>query len=43
MQSVKLLNNMGIINGYDDGSFMPRNELTRAEAAAIISKLAESL
>ena len=43
VQSVKLLNNMGIINGYDDGSFMPRNELTRAEAAAIISKLAESL
>ena len=41
--SVKLLNSMGIINGYDDGSFMPHNELTRAEAAAIISKLAECL
>ncbi len=41
--SVKLLNGMGIINGFDDGSFMPHNALTRAEAATIISKLADSL
>ena len=41
--SVKLLNGMGIINGYDDGSFMPKNTLTRAEAAAIISRLIENL
>lgn len=38
-ESVKILNSMGIINGFDDGSFMPHNALTRAEAAAIISKL----
>ena len=43
VSSVKLLNGMGIINGFDDGSFMPHNALTRAEAATIISKLAESL
>ena len=41
--SVKLLNGMGIINGYDDGSFMPKNTLTRAEAATIISRLIENL
>lgn len=41
--SVKLLNSMGIINGFDDGSFMPHNALTRAEAAAIISKLIANL
>lgn len=38
-ESVSMLNSMGIINGFDDGSFMPHNSLTRAEAAAIISKL----
>ena len=43
VSSVKLLNGMGIINGFDDGSFMPHNALTRAEAATIISKLAENL
>ncbi|MBQ3124312.1 MAG: S-layer homology domain-containing protein [Clostridia bacterium] len=43
VSSVKLLNGMGIINGFDDGSFMPHNALTRAEAATIISKLADSL
>ena len=41
--SVKLLNGIGIINGYDDGSFMPNNTLTRAEAATIICKLINSL
>ena len=43
VESVKLLNGMGIINGYDDGSFMPKNTLTRAEAATIICKLIKSL
>lgn len=41
--SVKMLSAMGIINGFDDGSFMPHNALTRAEAATIISKLINSL
>lgn len=41
--SVKLLNSMGIINGFDDGSFKPHNALTRAEAATIICKLINSL
>lgn len=41
--SVKLLNGMGIISGFDDGSFMPHNALTRAEAATIISRLTANL
>ncbi len=42
-ESVRLLNAMGIIGGFDDGSFMPHNALTRAEAAAIISRLTANL
>ncbi|MCH4886968.1 S-layer homology domain-containing protein [Acidaminobacter sp. JC074] len=30
----------GIVEGYDDGSFKPTNNLTRAEAAVFISRLA---
>ncbi len=41
--AVKLLNGMGIINGFDDNTFRPHNALTRAEAATIISKLTENL
>lgn len=37
--AVMLLNELGIITGYDDGSYMPFGSLTRAEAAAILSKL----
>ncbi len=31
----------GLINGYDDGTFKPDNTLTRAEAAALISRMLE--
>ena len=41
--TLDFLTRMGIINGYDDGSFMPKNTLTRAEAATIICKLINSL
>lgn len=41
--SVNLLSAMGIINGFDDGTFRPHNALTRAEAATIISKLIDEL
>lgn len=37
--SVDLLSEMGIVNGFDDGSFGPQGALTRAEAAAIIKRL----
>ena len=29
----------GIINGYEDGSFRPKNTLTRAETAVVIYKI----
>lgn len=36
--SIGTLAGNGIINGYDDGSFRPDSNITRAEAATIISK-----
>ena len=39
LESVKKMAEMNIINGYDDNSFRPRNNATRAEAAKIISQL----
>ena len=38
-EAVKLLVDCGIINGMDDGSFAPKGELTRAQAATLIVKL----
>jgi len=35
--------NKGYIKGYPDGSFKPENSITRAEIAAILVKVAESL
>lgn len=34
---VALLTELGHVNGYVDGSFMPKNNITRAEAAKIIA------
>ena len=34
--SVLLLSEMGIINGFGDGSFMPKGTATRAQAAQMI-------
>lgn len=34
--SVTYLNSIGVINGFNDGSFMPKAECTRAQAAKII-------
>ncbi len=38
-ESIGYLSGIGILNGYEDGSFRPQNALSRAEAATIISKL----
>lgn len=35
--AVGVMNGMGIITGYDDGSFKPANEVTREQAAKIIA------
>lgn len=38
-EAVEILSRLGIINGYDDGSFRPDNNVTRAEAAQIIVQM----
>lgn len=35
-EAVKTLSGAGIISGFEDGRFMPKNNLTRAQAAVII-------
>ena len=35
-QAITVLNKLGIINGYDDGSFKPNNNVTRAEFTAML-------
>ncbi|MCD8256957.1 MAG: S-layer homology domain-containing protein [Oscillospiraceae bacterium] len=38
-QAVQILSELGVITGYEDGSFQPEGTLTRAEACAIIVRL----
>lgn len=38
-ESVYLLRNLGVINGYEDGSFIPMSSATRAEASQILFNL----
>ena len=38
---VNMLSGCGIIAGYEDGSFGPEKELTRAEAATILARYIE--
>lgn len=37
--AVNLLSNLGIIKGYEDGTFKPDNTVTRAEAATMIVRM----
>ena len=37
--AVNLLSNLGIIKGYEDGTFRPDNTVTRAEAATMIVRM----
>ena len=41
-QAVNYLASKGILNGYEDGSFMPDKSVTRAEFAAIASRFDET-
>jgi len=41
--SVRLANGRGLVTGYEDNTFRPRALLTRAEAAVMFVRLAESL
>ncbi len=38
-KAVQVLSELGVITGYEDGSFQPEGTLTRAEACAIIVRL----
>jgi len=40
-ESVSVLGNIGIISGYEDGSFGPKNNITRFETAQLIYKVIE--
>ena len=42
-KSVSVLSGAGIINGYEDGSFLPKANTTRAEAAQLIFKMLDIL
>ena len=39
-EAVTVLNGMGVFKGYEDGSFKPQGEITRAEVAAIVYRIA---
>ena len=38
-RAVKVLNGLGIINGYPDNTYKPENNVTRAEFSTIVTKL----
>ena len=38
-EAVAVLNGMGVFKGYEDGSFKPENNITRAEVAAIVYRI----
>ena len=38
-ESVAVLNGLGVFKGYNDGSFNPQGDITRAEVAAIIYRI----
>ncbi|MBP3361258.1 MAG: S-layer homology domain-containing protein [Clostridia bacterium] len=41
VQNIEELSGMNILNGFEDGSFRPKDSLTRAEAAKIICRFME--
>ena len=38
-EAVAVLNGMGVFKGYEDGSFQPKGDITRAEVAAIVYRV----
>lgn len=38
-ESVNILVSLGLLNGYPNGSFQPKKEITRAEAEIILTRL----
>ena len=42
-EAVSALAGIKIINGYDDGSFLPKGNATRAETAVMINTMLEGV
>lgn len=40
---VKYVTDLGLMKGYEDGTFRPNNHMTRAELATVITRLCELL
>ena len=40
-EEVSLLGTVGIISGYEDGTFKPNNSITREEASMLLYKTAQ--
>ena len=38
-EAVAVLNGMGVFKGYEDGSFQPKGNITRAEVSAIVYRV----
>jgi len=38
-EAVAVLNGMGVFKGYEDGSFQPKGDITRAEVSAIVYRV----
>ncbi|WP_214607701.1 S-layer homology domain-containing protein, partial [Mycobacterium tuberculosis] len=42
-EDVKIATSLGLIEGYPNGSFLPKGHLTRAEAAVLIYRLIDTV
>ena len=40
-KAVEFVSDLGLMRGYEDGTFRPNDRLTRAEAAIILKRLVE--
>ncbi|OPX84345.1 MAG: Cellulosome-anchoring protein precursor [Pelotomaculum sp. PtaB.Bin104] len=43
VEGIGVVSEKGLVKGYPDGSFMPGNDVTRAEAATMLSRLIETM
>lgn len=42
-EEIMILNKLGILTGYEDGSFRPKKSITRAEMAALMNRIAKDI
>ncbi len=41
INAVNVMKNLGIVKGYDDGTYKPNNNITRAEVSIILNRFLE--